>query len=88
MNLYSSCQGSKDPEGEREALKANRAAQEEIGKDVELDFSDNVSSALLNRVRMLNHPPCRITSQKKMQWDFICHVSTCHYRFLSSDVTC
>ncbi|XP_017252593.2 uncharacterized protein LOC108223052 [Daucus carota subsp. sativus] len=49
MNLYSSYQGSKDPEGEREAIKAYRASQEESGKDVELDVSDNVSSALLNR---------------------------------------
>ena len=57
MNLYSSYQGSKDPEGEREAIKAYRASQEESGKDVELDVSDNVSSALLNRVCMLNHPP-------------------------------
>ena len=80
MNLYSSYQGSKDPEGEREAIKAYRASQEESGKDVELDVSDNVSSALLNRVCMLNHPPCWITTQLKMHWYFICYVCTFHYR--------
>ncbi|KAK1367080.1 hypothetical protein POM88_042641 [Heracleum sosnowskyi] len=49
INLCSSDQGRKGLEGEKEAIKAYGAAQEENSKDAESDADDNVSSALLNR---------------------------------------
>ncbi|KAK1383811.1 hypothetical protein POM88_021546 [Heracleum sosnowskyi] len=49
INLCSSDQGRKGLDGEKEAIKAYGAVQEENSKDAESDVGDNVSSALLNR---------------------------------------
>ncbi|KAK1367333.1 Mitochondrial proton/calcium exchanger protein [Heracleum sosnowskyi] len=49
MNLYNGVQDIKGLDGEKEALKAFKAAPEENDKDAKLNTGDKVSSELINR---------------------------------------
>lgn len=78
-------EGKKGLEGEKEAIKAHGATQEENNIDAESDVGDTYSSALLNRVCMLNHPPYWRTVKDIQGLHLLCmHL---WYQSLSSYVT-